>query len=302
MGIMPAQAKSAVEIHRRLAQGQPDDVIARAVTRKPRVIRNHRSWRCQCNVDRPTPESRPTPVPELEAVAVELEAAPMVAPVDVDDPQAVATMAYLAGVSLLGIASALGVDVAVLDADIPDFGLAGLDISRRRLGRLGARADALEKMRLFRPAQWAKLIDLEAESERKAAFDSRLPRETWVGFFSEIVHHQAGLLTADDFQLWREWDSRFGDFTVSRHGEVTTVVMQILAPWVAKFGLDAIPGSDEARRFDLESENARLRRRLADVMLTADADTLEGLSRLIHLQALARHGRDDSNESTVIDC
>ena len=71
------------------------------------------------------------------------------------------------------------------------------------------------------------------------------------------------------------------------------MVMAILAPWRLKFGLDTIPGSDEARRFDLESENARLRRRLADVMLTADADTLDGLYRLVHLQALARDARDD---------
>ena len=50
---MPAQAKSAVEIHRRLDAGQPDDFVAAAVGRKPRVIRYHRAWRCQCAVARP---------------------------------------------------------------------------------------------------------------------------------------------------------------------------------------------------------------------------------------------------------
>ena len=196
---MPLQATSAKEIHRRLAQGEPDDSIARAVGRKPRVIRYHRAWRCVCAVD------RPTPVPELEAVAVELEAAPMAAPVDAGDPVAVATMAYMAGVSLLGIAAALGVDVYALNADIPDFGLTGLDISRRRLGRLAAQADALERMRLFRPAQWAKLVAQEAESERKMSLDSRLPLEIWMAFFSELVNHQANILTDGDFQHWRRW-------------------------------------------------------------------------------------------------
>ena len=106
---------------------------------------------------------------------------------------------------MMGIAAALGVDVAVLDADAPTFGLAGRDVSRRRLERLAAKADALERMRTHRPAQWGKLVALEEEAERRVAFDSRLPREIWLGFFGELVHHQAGLLTADDFQLWREW-------------------------------------------------------------------------------------------------
>ena len=50
---MPAQAKSAVEIHRRLEAGQPDDFVARAVGLKPRSIRYHRAWRCRCAVARP---------------------------------------------------------------------------------------------------------------------------------------------------------------------------------------------------------------------------------------------------------
>ena len=196
---MPAQAKSAIEIHRRLALGEPDDAIARAVGRKPRVIRYHRSWRCVCAVDRPTP------------VAVELEAGPVV---PVGDPVAVATAAYLAGVSPLAIAVALGVDGYALDADALDFGLKGAAISRRRLGRLAAQADALERMRLFRPAQWAKLVAEESESERKMSLDSRLPLETVRGFFSEVVNHQSLILTDDDFRDWIEWVS---EMTIARY-------------------------------------------------------------------------------------
>ena len=200
---MPAQAKSATEIHNRIADGQPDDVIARAVARKSRMIRNHRSWRCQCAVDRPTPVDRPA------VAVVELEAAP----VDVN-PVAVATAAYLAGVSPLAIAVALGVGADALDADALDFGLAGKDVSRRRLERLAAQADALERMRLFRPAQWAKLVFEELESERRVALDSRLPVETVQGFFSEVVNHQQAILTEDDFGLWQEWVS---DLLITRY-------------------------------------------------------------------------------------
>ena len=197
---MPLQAVSAKEIHRRLAQGEPDDIVARAVKRQPRVIRYHRAWSCQCAVDRPV--DRPSPEPEPEP---EPETTPETSPVDVGDPVAVATAAYLAGLSPLGIAAALGVDGYSLDADAADFGLTGAAISRRRLERLAAQADALERTRVFRPTQWVKLVGQEAESERKMSLDSRLPLEIWTGFFSELVHHQAGILTDDDFQRWREW-------------------------------------------------------------------------------------------------
>ena len=126
----------------------------------------------------------------------------------------VATAAYLAGLSPLAIASALGVDGYSLDADAADFGLGGKDVSRRRLERLAAQADALERMRVFRPAQWTKLVAQEAESERKAALDSRLPVEIWTGFYSEIVHHQSGLLTNDDFQDWLKWVQ---ELTITRY-------------------------------------------------------------------------------------
>ena len=126
-------------------------------------------------------------------------------PVDVGNPIAVATAAYLAGVSVLGIAAALGVSHSDLDADSPHFGLAGLVVSRRRLERLAAKADALERMRLFRPAQWAKLVAEEEDKERKAALDSRLPRETWTGFFGEVVNHLADILTEGDFRQWVQW-------------------------------------------------------------------------------------------------
>ena len=69
------------------------------------------------------------------------------------------------------------------------------------------------------------------------------------------------------------------------------MVMAILAPWTAHF----------ETKFDLESTNAGLRRRLASAMLDADADTLEGLSRLIRLQLLARQGRDDALPPPEVD-
>ena len=95
--------------------------------------------------------------------------------------------------------------MAVLDAAAPDFGLAGKDVSRRRLERLAAKADALERMRLFRPSQWAKLVTEEEAQERQVALDLRLPRETWAGFFGEVVSHQSGLLTESDMMDWIRW-------------------------------------------------------------------------------------------------
>ena len=135
-------------------------------------------------------------------------------PVDVGGPVAVATLAYLAGVSVLGIAAAYGLDHYDLDADALDFGLAGKDVSRRRLERLSAKADALERMRRNRPAQWAAWVAQQDDGERKAALDSRLPRETWTGFFGEIVAHQSGLLIERDFRDWIEWVE---DLTVARY-------------------------------------------------------------------------------------
>ena len=195
---MPLQAVSAKEIHRRLELGEPDDVVARAVGRKKRVIRYHRAWRCQCAVERPA-------VALVAPETVAPKSTPEAVPVDVGDPVAVVTMAYLVGISLLGIAAALGVDGYALDPDAVDFGLNGAAISRRRLERLAAKADALERMRKHRPAQWAKLVAEEEDKERKAALDSRLPRETWIAFFGEVISHQANILTDDDFRRWRQW-------------------------------------------------------------------------------------------------
>ena len=204
---MPLQAVSAKEIHRRLELGEPDGVVARAVGRKERVIRYHRAWRCQCAVERPA-------VALVAPETVAPKSTPEAVPVDVGDPVAVVTMAYLVGISLLGIAAALGVDGYALDPDAVDFGLNGAAISRRRLERLAAKADALERMRLHRPAQWARLVTEAEESERKAALDSRLSRETWTGFFGEIAAHQSGLLIERDFRDWIEWVE---DLTVARY-------------------------------------------------------------------------------------
>ena len=197
---MPAQAKSAVEIHSRIADGQPDDLIARAVGRKERVIRYHRAWRCQCAVARPDPVDRP-------AVAPAVASGPPVPPdpVDVGDPVAVATAAYLAGISPVAIATALGINAYDLDADVADFGLKGAAISRRRLERLAARSDALERMQRQRPAQWASWVADADAAERKEALDSRLPRETWTAFFAELVQHQSTILTERDMQDWIRW-------------------------------------------------------------------------------------------------
>ena len=206
---MPLQAKSGIEIHRRIEDGQPDDVVAAAVGRKERVIRYHRSWSCKCAVERPAPVDRPTVV----TLAAQ-EAIPEAAPIDVDDPVAVATLAYLSGVSVLGIASAFGLDHYALQPDAPDFGLTGQTVARRRLERLAARADALERMRLHRPAQWATWVAEHDEKERQAALDSRLPRETWTGFLGDLIAHQSRLLTEADMRDWIAWVE---DLAVSRY-------------------------------------------------------------------------------------
>lgn len=139
------------------------------------------------------------------------------APVDVYDPVATATAAYLAGLSPLAIAAALGVDAYALDPDAVGFGLINLDISRRRLERLAAKADALERMRKHRPAQWAKLVAQEEEAERRVALDSRLPVEVWTGFWADVVSHQAGILIERDFIEWMGWVS---DLVEKRHTQM----------------------------------------------------------------------------------
>ena len=142
-------------------------------------------------------------------------AAPMAAPVDVGDPVAVLTDRLPCRSLIAGDCRCFWALMPTLWTWMPlDFGLSGLDISRRRLGRLGARADALEKMRLFRPAQWIKLVGQEAESERKMSLDSRLPIEIWTAFFSELVNHQANILTDGDFRDWQTW---IQDLVIARY-------------------------------------------------------------------------------------
>ena len=53
---------------------------------------------------------------------------------------------------------------------------------------------------------------------------------------------------------------------------------------------------DEARAHDLVAENSGLRRHLAVKLVDADADTLEGLARLVRLQAQVQESRDQLNE------
>ena len=204
----PARSRVGPEIHRRLSLGEPDDIVAEAVGLKPRIIRWHKAERCKnCG---PLPDR--VDLVDLPPVADAPDAAPAPAPaqpvaVDLADPVAVAWAAYTAGVSLLGLAAAYGLDVAQVDADAPDFGLNGAAIAPQRLVRLAAKADALERMRKFRPAQWAKLVAGTEEAERKAALSSRLPRETWVGFWTTVAGHQSALLSETDLQAWFGWIS-----------------------------------------------------------------------------------------------
>ena len=53
--------------------------------------------------------------------------------------------------------------------------------------------------------------------------------------------------------------------------------------------------ADDARRFDLESENSALRRQLASRMVDANADTLEMLARLVRLQVEIQETREKLN-------
>ena len=203
IGNMGRKALFGTEIHDRIADGQPDDVVAAAVGRKERVIRHHRGGRCKCTYDRPAPYVAEDSGP---AVAPVFGVAPAtVAALDVGNPAAVATLAFMAGLSLTAIAAGLGVDAYGLNPDVTDFGLTGAAISPRRLERLAARADALERMRLHRPAQWAAWVAKAEETELAVALDSRLPRETWTGFFGEIINHQSRLLTDGDMRDWIQW-------------------------------------------------------------------------------------------------
>ena len=181
--------------------------MARAVGRKDRVIRHHRAWKCKCKVDRPAPYSEEDSGPADDsgpAVAPSQPESAIVAPGPAVVEVNPATAAFMAGLSTTAIAAALGVDAFALDVDRPDFGLP-VGVSRRRLERLGKRADALERMRVHRPAQWAAWVARSEEGERAAALDSRLPRETWTSFFGELVDHQSGLLIERDFRDWIEW-------------------------------------------------------------------------------------------------
>lgn len=198
---MGRKSKSGVEIHRRLADGQPDDVVARSVGLKERVIRNHRASRCKCAIPRPEAVHQPA-VALIEPETIEPET---VAVIDVGNPVAVATKAYAVGVSPLAIAAALGVDAYRVDPDSGDFGLAAVTVSSRRLERLAATAETLRKMQLHRPAQWTAWVARQDDGETMVAMDSRLPRETWTGFFGAVISHQANILTEDDFRDWVQW-------------------------------------------------------------------------------------------------
>ena len=122
-----------------------------------------------------------------------------------DNPVEVATAAFVAGISVAGVATALALDNYELDPDAADFGIGEATVSSRRLERLVARAEALEQMRLHRPAQWAKLVSEEEWKERQEALDSRLPRDTWMGFFQEMLAHQSNILSEDEMGHWIIW-------------------------------------------------------------------------------------------------
>ena len=189
-----------------LADGLPVDVIVEETGASRATIFRRRA--VAVAGDRAAP---------VEAAGPAVNSAPPVAPVEavpVGGPVETATAAYLAGLSPLAIAAALGVDAYALDVDRPDFGLSDVAISRRRLERLAARADTLERMRRSRPAQWAAWVAHQDDAERAAALDSRLRRETWVEFFREIVSHQSLLLIERDFRDWIEWVK---ELTVARY-------------------------------------------------------------------------------------
>ena len=81
------------------------------------------------------------------------------------DPAAVASGAFLAGLSLPAISSALGVET--VNPDRPDFGLGDSAIARARLEALQAETEAQVRMRREHPGQWAVLQARRVEVERK---------------------------------------------------------------------------------------------------------------------------------------
>ena len=183
-----------------LAEGTPVDAIMEATgASRATVFRRQAALR-----DSPIPAPL---APAEDGPAEDGDGPPVAAPdpVDVGDPVAVATAAFIAGIGPLALANALGIDADALDADAADFGLLGASISRRRLQRLAARSDALDRMRRQRPAQWADWVAEQDAAERKAALDTRLPRDTWTAFFSALVAHQATILTERDMQDWILW-------------------------------------------------------------------------------------------------
>ena len=209
---MSARAENATEIHRLIDAGLPNDAIARAVNLKGRGIRKHRSRRCTCErqgLIESTATASTAPKQIISSTPKQIISPPPPPPppppVDVSNPVEVATQAYVAGITTLGIATALGIDAYSLDPDSADFGLNGQTVSPRRLERLAARAGAMQQMQRHRPAQWAGLVAKTEEMERQESLDTRLPLEVWVNFWGEVVAHQSSLLTEADMRHWTHW-------------------------------------------------------------------------------------------------
>ena len=150
---MPKGSEAAAEIHRRLDAGEPVAHIARETGRQLSVVYHHRKGRCRC------PENTPVAPETSPETTVEPELVPAI------DPVEVATGAYFAGMSVVAIGSALGVET--VNPDRLDFGLGDADISTARLAALQAETDALVRMRREHPGQWAVVQGRRAEVERK---------------------------------------------------------------------------------------------------------------------------------------
>ena len=211
---MPA-SKQGAEIHRRLEREEPVQHIADETGLSLSQVHRHKRGACSCRGPAPAATveaiAAPSPVPDTVETVDPWMAAPG-APIG-----NVIRGAYVVGIGLSELAEELGMDIAVVEAEVTPS-------TRREEQR--RRDVALDTLARRNPAKW--LAHEQAERERSTADDARtsIDPELITSFVADVIAHQRALFIPSDFQAFVSW---LRDLAEGRYPDMLPVIVAAIA-------------------------------------------------------------------------
>ena len=189
------RAKRNEDMAERLEAGQSVAQIVRETGIPERTARRFQAkWRqarsdaAVANLPAPPETNGHYQEPEVAPVEDSAPASPVVS------PERLMGLAYAVGLSRGEIAAGLGIGESEIVVD---------DSTQQRF--IANRVEALTRLRATKPDKWLDMMRAREEAEREEREANRIDRKDFVAFLSDLVGHQAMILSEADMAAWVAW-------------------------------------------------------------------------------------------------